>query len=408
MDGPLAITAMVALSAFCAALVLKLLFLKRELKSLRSQSPGRPVQPQAKDDSTRSAPDSANGNEIQYRKKLLNSLIDGVILLDGQNRIAFVNNSMKKMLDVDDSYIGLSLLEAFRSEELVKLTDTIRSGGSVVGYEYEVAGLQDKFFRINGSMGEESRPLQPTITLVFHDLTLTRQYERQRQDFVANVSHELRTPLSMISGYIETLLGGAKDNPETLEKFLAIIEKHTNRLTWLIEDLLTISSLESGGITLRIDKRQAAAAVETVIEELTEKASQRKMSFDVSIDSSIVVEADNGRLHQILVNLVDNAIKYGQPSSSIRISAAVDEDPEFVRFDINNRGPVIQTDVKERIFERFFRIDAARSREQGGTGLGLAIVKHLVQLHGGKVQVNSSFDQGTTFSFTIPSVTSSS
>lgn len=339
----------------------------------------------------------ASGSETEYRQQLLNSLVDGVILLDQNNRISFLNESIKKMLRISDSFKGLSLLEAFRSMELVTLIRNIRESGSVVGYEYEVAGIEDKFFRINGSLGHER-----TITLVFHDLTLTRRYEQQRQDFVANVSHELRTPLSMISGYVETLIGGAKNNPETLDKFLSIIEKHTNRLTWLIEDLLTISSLESGGITLNIDKTPVITATETVLDELREKATQRNISFHTQIPENLVVLADDGRLHQILVNLVDNAIKYGQPNSDIKISAEFLQDSKLARISINNRGPAIPADVKERIFERFFRIDAARSREQGGTGLGLAIVKHLVHLHGGTVKVESNTSEGTTFSLTIP------
>lgn len=403
------------LLAVIAALAISLILAKNKIKRFRFPA-DEAVPPKAEpvgidagdpDLSTRpSTPavvsDAANGNELLYRQKLLNSLIDGVVLLDDKNIIAFINASMKELLGINDSFIGLSLLEAFRSEELVSLTDTIRTVGSVVGYEYEIAGLQDKYFRINGSLGEEIPSEAPYITLVFHDLTLTRQYERQRQDFVANVSHELRTPLSMISGYVETLLGGAKDNPETLEKFLTIIEKHTNRLTWLIEDLLTISSLESGGITLNFASKSIRSAVETVIDELNEKASQRKITFAIAIDDELDIFTDSGRLHQILVNLVDNALKYGYPSTTVSIKATHLKDSNFVNIDIHNLGPVIPLDVQERIFERFFRVDAARSREQGGTGLGLAIVKHLVQLHGGKVSVHSARDQGTTFSFTLP------
>ena len=346
-------------------------------------------------------PDTS-ADEIFYHHHVLNSLVDGVILLDSTNRISFINNSLKNTLHLNNSVVGLTIMEAIRSQELNDLVDRIRREGSVVGYEYEEHGLQDRFFRINGSLSESMAGQSPVATLVFHDLTLSRQYERQRQDFVANVSHELRTPLSMISGYVETLISGAKDNPETLEKFLQIIEKHTNRLTWLIEDLLTISSLESGGITLSLQSRDANKAVQQVIDELEEKAAHRKITFEVDISESLTLHADIGRLHQILVNLVDNAIKYGQPNSTIKIVVAPQPAGKFLLFSVNNQGPVIPLDVRDRIFERFFRIDAARSREQGGTGLGLAIVKHLVQLHDGQVQIDSSHLNGTTFSFTLP------
>lgn len=405
MPESVAYSIIIVLSLSCAWLVTQLRRLKRLNLTSDNLESGKNQELNNNQNESNQSPDNGDDEatfELADRLGVLNSLVDGVVLLNGEDKIAFVNKSMQGLLQSGDTVVGLTMLEAFRSQELADLVKTIRQNDSVADYKYEEHGLRDRYFRINGSIGESTNGSAPTVTLVFHDLTLTHQYERQRQDFVANVSHELRTPLSMISGYVETLINGAKEKPETLDKFLQIIEKHTNRLTWLIEDLLTISSLESGGITLSLQRCSVKDSVQQVVDELEEKASHRKISFNVSVDPDLTVNADVGRLHQILINLVDNAIKYGLPSKPIDISVGIDSDSEYLHFAVNNQGPTIPLEVKDRIFERFFRIDAARSREQGGTGLGLAIVKHLVQLHKGKVDVKSSHSDGTTFSFSIP------
>ena len=400
MPEPVAYTIIFLLCALSAVLVALLIKFKRDVACLAKSEPTS-FENEALAADQRQDEGKDEVSRID-RLGVLNSLVDGVILLNGEDRIAFVNKSMEELLPSGNNILGLTMLEAFRSKELADLVQMIHEKKSVSQYDYKEHGIQDRVFRINGAISKSNNSSSEYMTLVFHDLTLTHQYERQRQDFVANVSHELRTPLSMISGYVETLINGAKENPETLDKFLQIIEKHTNRLTWLIEDLLTISSLESGGITLSMQRCSVESSINQALDELREKASHRKISFNLSVDPDLSVNADLGRLHQIFINLIDNAIKYGLPNSPINISVTLDPDSNYLHFIINNRGPVIPVEVRERIFERFFRIDAARSREQGGTGLGLAIVKHLVQLHNGSVAVDSSAEKGTTFSFLIP------
>ncbi len=226
-----------------------------------------------------------------------------------------------------------------------------------------------------------------------------RQLENTRQEFVANVSHELRTPLSMIKGYIETLLDGAKDNPEVAEKFLQTIDRHTDRLTYLIEDLLTISKLESGQIILNYQTNRLHPLVEKVIGDLQARAVEKKVSLINDVPRELSAHADLDRLEQVFWNLIDNAVKYGRPEGTVVIGGRAHE--RQIEIWVKDDGFGIPTDAQHRVFERFYRVDKARSREQGGTGLGLAIVKHVVQGHGGDVWVQSEVGRGTSFHFTL-------
>jgi two-component system phosphate regulon sensor histidine kinase PhoR len=240
------------------------------------------------------------------------------------------------------------------------------------------------------------------MILVFHDLTRLKQLENTRQEFVANVSHELRTPLSLIKGYVETLISGAKDDPGVATRFLQTIEKHADRLTYLIEDLLTISRLESGQVVMNIQKVGLQSVANDVVNDLQSRADDKKVILENQVPAEVMVRADADRIQQVLFNLVDNAIKYGRTDGHVWIGAlAVDN--RMIEVSVRDNGPGVPPDAIERVFERFYRVDKARSREQGGTGLGLSIVKHIVQSHGGEVWAKSAVGQGTTFLFTLPS-----
>jgi two-component system, OmpR family, phosphate regulon sensor histidine kinase PhoR len=229
-----------------------------------------------------------------------------------------------------------------------------------------------------------------------------KQLERNREDFVANVSHELRTPLSLIKGYTETLLDGAKDNPEVMTKFLQTIQRNSERLQLLIEDLLTISELESGRLKMNLQTVQLRPLVEKVLEDLRPQARTRKVTLNNEM-LEVAALADSDRLQQVLGNLVGNAIKYGRAEGQVGVRAIkVDSDIEIC---VQDDGPGIPADSLERVFERFYRVDKARSREQGGTGLGLSIVKHIVLCHGGKVWAKSEPGKGAAFYFTLPNQT---
>jgi two-component system phosphate regulon sensor histidine kinase PhoR len=243
--------------------------------------------------------------------------------------------------------------------------------------------------------------VQSGAILVFHDLTRVRQLENTRQEFVANVSHELRTPLSLIKGYVETLIDGAKDDPEVATRFLQTIEKHTDRLTYLIEDLLTISRLESGQVVMNVQSFELRPVVQRVFDDLHARAVEKQARLVNAIPEGLKLRADADRLQQVFFNLVDNAIKYGPAGGRVEVGAR-SRDDGTVEVWVRDNGPGIPAEAKERVFERFYRLDRARSRDQGGTGLGLAIVKHIVQSHHGEVWVESELEKGATFHFTLP------
>jgi two-component system phosphate regulon sensor histidine kinase PhoR len=334
------------------------------------------------------------------RQTLFNSMVEGVVLLDRNGRIQLVNQSLEKQFDLHIDVRGQTLIEAFRRPELAQLLTRLEPERKVLSCELELGGSEARYFEVSAAtvFDREGRP-QGTI-FVFHDLTRIRQLENTRREFVANVSHELRTPLSLIKGYVETLMDGAITDPELSTKFLQTIERHSNRLTNLIEDLLTISRLESGQITLQLRTIPLRPFASSLIAELQTRAKERGTTIVNEIPDQLTGRADPDRLEQVLVNLVENAIKYGRAKGRVVVKGrAVNGHVEMC---VADDGPGIPSEARERIFERFYRIDKARSREAGGTGLGLAIVKHIVQSHGGKVWVESGPGQGAHFYFTLP------
>ncbi|MDP2138336.1 MAG: ATP-binding protein, partial [Candidatus Didemnitutus sp.] len=239
---------------------------------------------------------------------------------------------------------------------------------------------------------------------VFHDVTELRRLESMRHDFVANVSHELRTPLSLIASAVETLIDGAKDDPEARDRFLGIADRHAARLGLLIEDLLLLSAIDSGRIELNVQPLLLGATAQEVADDLGPAAEERQVKLVNSVDEDIWVRADALRLRQIFSNLIDNAIKHGRERGRVEISAQAAGDG-WVEVAVRDDGPGILPEVRARVFERFFRVEKSRARQQGGTGLGLAIVKNLVFAHGGEVRVESPEQQGTVFYFKLPMTT---
>jgi two-component system phosphate regulon sensor histidine kinase PhoR len=330
---------------------------------------------------------------------LFNAMLEGLLLLDRDRRIRLANRAFEKLFSLAADVRGKTVLEALRLHELAMLVERVEAEGQVLDHELRLPGLNERLLQVNAAVIADAAGEREGVILVFHDLTRLKQLEATRQEFVANVSHELRTPLSMIKGYVETLLGGAKDDPATATKFLQTVERHADRLTLLIEDLLTISSLESGQINLRLQAAALPAVVEKVFADLKPRADARGAKLLNQLPP-LAVTADANRLHQVLSNLVDNAIKYGRGGGSVVVGGRATGGGQIEVF-VQDDGPGIPAESLERIFERFYRVDKARSRDQGGTGLGLSIVKHIVQAHGGKVWAKSEPGRGTTFFFTL-------
>ena len=335
------------------------------------------------------------------QQALFNSMVEGVLLLDGNGRVRLVNQALEQLFGLTGDIRGRTTMEALRLHELQELVSRVRVESQVLGFELELPGLDNRCLQVNATALLDRGGKQQGMILVFHDLTRLKQLENTRQEFVANVSHELRTPLSMIKGYVETLINGAKDDPNVATRFLKTIEKHADRLTYLIDDLLTISRLESGQIVLNLQKVELRSVAEDVMEDLQSRAGYKKVNLENQVPDDVVVRADADRVQQVIFNLVDNAIKYGRPEGRVWINARL-ADGQFAEVSVRDNGPGIPPDSIDRVFERFYRADKARSREQGGTGLGLSIVKHIVQSHGGEVRVESELGQGTTFFFTLP------
>ena len=381
-----AIIALVALHLYwcrrCAAERERAEQSSRELSTLRLQS------------------QQALAHEHAQQNALFNSMVEGVLLLDHQGKIRLANQALECLFRLSSDIRGQSIMEAFRLHELQELVNRALIDGQVLGHELELPVLENRCLQVNTATFLNHDGQHKGMILVFHDLTRLKQLENTRKEFVANVSHELRTPLSLIKGYVETLLDGARNDPAVAERFLKIIERNTQRLDLLIQDLLTISALESERLKLELQPVNLHSLAEKVLGDLSSKAENKNVSL-VNELPELTANGDVNRLDQVLANLVDNAIKYGRAEGSVRVGGKKLDDGRLEIF-VQDDGPGIPPEAIDRVFERFYRVEKARSRDQGGTGLGLAIVKHIVHAHGGEVWAKSEIGRGATFFFTLP------
>jgi two-component system, OmpR family, phosphate regulon sensor histidine kinase PhoR len=343
----------------------------------------------------------SNERAEAQRQALFNSMAEGFLLLDRHGRIQTVNQTLRDFFGIDSEVRGKTIVEAFRSHELVELWEQVQRESHVQRFELDLAGKNARSFEVSGAVLPGRFGGIDGGVFIFHDMTRIKQLENTRREFVANVSHELRTPLTLIKGFVETLIDGAKDDPQLSQRFLQTIDKHTDRLTFLIEDLLTISRLESGQIVLNQQPVRLREVVERVVDDLGSRGAERKITLNNDVPAEIEALADADRLQQVLFNLTDNAIKYGRAEGGVWITAQAREDG-MIEMCVRDNGPGIPAEAVERVFERFYRVDKARSREQGGTGLGLAIVKHIIQSHRGEVWLKSEVGVGSAFYFTLP------
>ncbi|HEU5397605.1 MAG TPA: ATP-binding protein [Verrucomicrobiae bacterium] len=340
-------------------------------------------------------------SEAQAQQQVLfNSMIEGLLLLDRHRKIYLANRTFKNLFGIKIELRGKTVMEALRLHALAELVERVEVENQVLEYELKLPELNERWLQVNAALINNSAGEREGTILVFHDLTRLKQLERTREEFVANVSHELRTPLSLIKGYVETLLDGARDNPEVSERFLKIIERNAQRLDLLIQDLLTISALESGRIQLDLKPVALPALIDKIFADLKPPADNKSIAL-VNELPELTATGDVNRLEQVFANLVDNAIKYGRPNGRVVVGGRRLEGDKLELF-VHDDGPGIPPESIDRVFERFYRVDKARSRDQGGTGLGLSIVKHIVQSHGGEVWARSEPGKGTNFYLTLP------
>jgi len=332
---------------------------------------------------------------------ILSSMFEGIMLTNERGEILLLNPSIRKLFFIDSSPEGRKPLEVIRNNAIQEIVDRVlHENREVITQEVSISIPEQKTIMINGVPVVKDNVIEGAV-FVFHDITELKRLEEIRKDFVANVSHELRTPISSIKGYAETLLDGKVDNEDTVKEFLSIIYQDSNRLANLIDDLLDLSKIESGKMKLEFEPLEILPIVNRCVNVLGKSAKDKSLSVKLDIPTNLLkILGDHKRLSQVFLNLLDNAIKYTPEGGSITVNATSKE--KIVQVDISDTGIGISEKDLPRIFERFYRVDKARSRELGGTGLGLSIVKHIIQAHNGQVWVQSTLGQGSTFSFTIP------
>jgi len=342
--------------------------------------------------------------QFQARQQaLFNGMIEGVLLLDEQGRVQMINESLRKFfaIESDTDIRGQTIMEAVRWHELAALAARLPADKNISETELELHRVVRRSLQVNASIVHGHAGAVPGQLFVFRDVTRLKELENIRKEFVGNVSHELRTPLSLIKGFAQTLLDGGKDDPAQAARFLQKIDKHSDRLLFLIEDLLAISRLESGHAALNPQAVDLHDVAQRVLDDLGAPSAARKTVLENKIPARTVIWADADRLQQVLFNLTENAIKYGRQGGCVTVQANGSH-ADKLEVVVADDGPGIPPEAIGRVFERFYRVDRARARESGGTGLGLAIVKHIVQAHGGEAWVKSELQKGTSFFFTLP------
>ena len=344
---------------------------------------------------------NALNREAIQGKAILTSMVEGVIAIDKHARILSLNPTAREIFNIKKQDTdGRPFLEVIRNNDISEIIQRVLKNGEPVSSELSLVLPVQKTFKINASAIFEESAVAGCV-LVIHDITQTRRLERVRSDFVANVSHELKTPLTSIKGFVETLLEGAIDDKENNREFLRVIQEHTHRLENLINDLLDLASLEERGIALNTQEFNIKELVDKVLADFEGQLKNKEIEAGNELPGNLIVKADKDRIEQVFTNLINNAVKFNRPKGAIKIYAEETADSK-IKFTVKDTGLGIPVKDIPRIFERFYRVDKARSRGLGGTGLGLSIVKHIIESHKGSVGVESAEGRGSEFFFTLP------
>jgi two-component system phosphate regulon sensor histidine kinase PhoR len=344
-----------------------------------------------------------NNNEQQA---VLASMAEGVVAVDVQERVISMNPACGRLLGLEPSQVtGRRLQESLRNADLSRFVSRALSAEEPVEADVLLHGDRERVMQAHGAALHNLDGRAIGAVVVLNDVTDFRRLEHIRRDFVANVSHELKTPITSIKGFVETLLDGAMKDPVDSERFLRIVAKQADRLHAIIEDLLSLSKIEQSedADTIVLESAPLRAVLESAAHSCQSAASERQITVALDCDPSLQACVNPMLLEQAVVNLLDNAIKYSDPGREVRVSAAATTDD--VTISVADRGCGIAGEHLTRIFERFYRVDRARSRKLGGTGLGLAIVKHIVQAHHGRITVDSTLGAGSTFTIHLPLIT---
>jgi two-component system, OmpR family, phosphate regulon sensor histidine kinase PhoR len=337
---------------------------------------------------------------------ILRSMVEGVAVIDAQERLVFCNRAFSEIWNLDAAEIeGRPVIEAVRNSDLLGLIRRALRGEEGLRSDIAMGIVQQRSFAVTAAPVQAldaalagDKPSGAVVVL--HDVTELRRLERVRHDFVANVSHEFKTPLTAIQGFAETLLSGALEDPNNNRRFLEIIRDHATRLAVLTNDLLKLARIEAGKLEIQLGPVQLAEVIERCAETSQLKANRKRITLEVDVPANLPpVRGDASLLRDVVQNLLDNAVQYTPEGGRVRICASAG--PREAVVTVDDTGIGIPLADQERIFERFYRVDAARSREAGGTGLGLSIAKHIVEAHGGRLWVESEVGHGSKFSFSI-------
>ncbi|MGH7272936.1 MAG: two-component system histidine kinase PnpS, partial [Nitrospiria bacterium] len=333
---------------------------------------------------------------------ILSSMNEGVMVLDCQGGILMVNAALERMFYLkSQKMVGRSYPEVLRHYPIIELIRKVLETRLSQSQEVTIPTDHDRIFNVQASVVPDGHDQGICAVLVFHDITEIKSMERVRKDFVANVSHELRTPMTSIKGYIEALIDGAKDDPKQCLDFLQILQKHADRLHTLISDLLVLSQIESGQYQWRREKINLKEMIDKAASMVRPVAARKRQDLSFAVPEDLGPHiGDPDKLTQVVINLLDNAIKYTPEGGQITVNASQTQDE--LKIIVSDTGIGIPRKDLPRIFERFYRVDEARSRELGGTGLGLSIVKHIIEAHGGSVSVESKPGKGSRFVLTLP------
>jgi two-component system phosphate regulon sensor histidine kinase PhoR len=333
-------------------------------------------------------------------KQVLDGMRDGVMVLDAEDRIIYANKALVDLFSVPaNDFPGKRPLEAVRLVELAELVEEVRKTGTPQAREMKVVYPAEKF--LLGSANLVKTESGNGVAVVIQDISEVKKLENLRQEFVANVSHELKTPLTAIKSYAETLLHGAIDDREKNRQFLEKIDKNALSLAALIDDILELSRLEARRGLAPFEPFHLNEEIDRALETLAAKIKEKKIEIVKQGEpGSCEIVGEPGHIYRALLNLLDNAVKYSNAGGRIEISC--EKSDRELRLSVKDYGPGIPAEHHPRIFERFYRVDKARSRELGGTGLGLSIVKHIMDIHGGRVELKSAAGQGTELTLIFP------
>ncbi len=340
----------------------------------------------------------------QEHDTIVSSMIEGVLVVDVDQKLISVNPAARRLLGIEGvDVLGRSLLEIIRNSDLQRLVEQTLELGAAIEGDITMRGVEDRFLQVTGTVLHDATQSPIGVLIVLNDISRLRKLEQVRRDFVANVSHELKTPITSIKGYVETLLDDSSRSPEETDRFLNVIARQANRLNAIIEDLLRLSRIEQGVERGEIVLEKAAlkGLLAAAIATCESRVAARNISVSLSCPDTLAARISAPLLEQAIVNLVDNAAKYGNEGTAIEVSAV--RDNNTISITVRDHGIGIAPEHLSRLFERFYRVDRARSRAEGGTGLGLAITKHIVLAHGGTISVSSRIGEGSSFTITLPS-----